>query len=120
MSDADNTPFFAMVAPKDFRWEVKVPVPANGRYVFATFTGVFAYRPLAELDEWLAPGGQPRTDADLAAEALLAVEDVRGEDGGWLPSTPELKARMLAVDRVPLAVVTTYLAALRGVAATKN
>lgn len=121
MSDDNKTPFFALVAPKTFRWPVKVPVPSEaGRYVFATFTGVFQYRPTAELDEWMAPAGQPRTDATLAAEALLAVEDVRGEDGDFLPSTAELRERILAVDRAPLAVVTTYLAVLRGVAAEKN
>lgn len=116
----DKTPFFALVEPKDFRWEVKVPVPADGRYVFATFTGVFRYRRAEDLAEWLAPGGKPRTDADLAADALVAVEDVRGDDGDFLPSDAALKARILAVDRAPAAVVATYLAALRGVAAEKN
>lgn len=115
-----QVPFFLKVAPKNFSWPVKVPVPAEGRYVFAEFTGVFRYIPSDQVDAWLAPDGKPRTDRELAADVLLEVQDVRGDDGEVMTTSPELVARMLAVDRAPSAVVATFMAVIRGIAAEKN
>lgn len=115
-----QVPFFLKVAPKNFNWPVKVPVPAEGHYVFAEFTGVFRYIQSADVDAWLAPEGKPRTDKELAADVLLEVRDIRDENGEVIPTSPELVARMLAVDRAPSAVVATFLAVIRGIAAEKN
>lgn len=131
-AEKDPVPFFEAVKPTSFKWPVKVPVPADGHYVHATFTGVFLYLDEAGVDAWLQtklvigtdPKGMPieraRTDRELAAEVLLGVEDLVGPGGAVLPSTPELVAQVLGVDRAPSAVVTTYLAVCRGVAAEKN
>lgn len=131
-ADKDPIPFFEAVRPTSFKWPVKVPVPADGRYVHATFTGVFAYLDEEGVDAWLKvkvqigtgadglPVERSRTDRELAAEVLLGVEDLTGPGGAALPSTPELVAQVLSVDRAPTAVVTTYLAVCRGVAAEKN
>lgn len=119
MPEESQIPFFQKTAPKSFSWPVKVPVPADGRYVFAEFTGVFKYISTDGIDEWLSPGGKPRRDTELAAEILLAVRDLHGETGA-LESTPELVAKVLAVDRAASAVVATFLAVSRGIAAEKN
>ena len=121
--DQADVPFFERTKPTEFKWPVKVPVPADGRYVHATFTGIFRYLDEAGIDDWLHGKERNlphRTDRELAAEILLGVEDVQGPGGAMLPSTPELMAQVLAVDRAPTAVVTTYLAVCRGVAAEKN
>ena len=115
-----EVPFFLKTAPSSFSWPVKVPVPADGRYVFAEFTGLFKYIPTAQIDAWLAPDGKPRRDDELAAEILLEVRDLRGENGAVLDSTPELVAKVLKVDRTAGAVVATFLAVSRGIAAEKN
>lgn len=122
-ADKAPVPFFEAVKPTSFKWPVKVPVPADGHYVHATFTGVFRYLDENGIEDWLhgTERNQPhRTDRDLAAEVLLGVEDLIGPGGAVLPSTPELVAQVLAVDRAPAAVVTTFLAVSRGVAAEKN
>lgn len=132
MAQDDNTPFFEKVSPAEFTWPVKVPVPADGRYVHATFTGRFRYLDEDGITAWLnaqvhqgmdaagAPLARAKTDRELAAEVLLAVEDMKDAHGQPMPSTPELVAKVLAVDRAGTAVVTTFLAVARGVAAEKN
>jgi hypothetical protein len=118
-----DVPFFEKVErPTSFKWPVSVPVPTDGRYVYATFTGVFRYKGAAEIDAWLkVPAGTaPRSDSDMAADVLIGVEDLKAADGTVLESTPELVAKVLAVDRAGPAVVTTFLAVSRGVAAEKN
>ena len=50
-----DLPFFAKTAPTSFSWPVKVPVPADGRYLLAEFTGLFKYIPSDQIDAWLAP-----------------------------------------------------------------
>lgn len=112
-------PFFVVAKPKDFRWTVKVPVPVANGYVYASFTGVFKHLEEDELNKLVGPEST-LTDRQVCEAVLLAVEDVAGEDGNPLASSPELRDQVLGVQRAPRATVTTYIAAMRGMAAEKN
>lgn len=120
MPEEIEVPFFQKTAPKTFTWAVRVPVPADNGYVYARFVGVFKYLPSDEIDAWLVRDGKPRRDSELAAEILLGVNELKGEDGQVLRSSPELVTKVLAVDRTASAVVATFIAVSRGVAAEKN
>lgn len=117
--DKANIAFFIVARPETFKWPVKVPVPGDGKYDYVQFTGLFKYQDEAEAKAWLEADTQ-RTDKALLAMVLLAVEDLKTTDGQLVPSTPELVASVIAVDRVAPVAVGTYLAALRGLAAEKN
>lgn len=124
MPPKKDTVLFVLDEPPIFEWPVKVAVPKDGRYEQAEFTAVFAnlvgeeFEALTGSDE----RGMPlHSDRAVADRVLLGWgSDLRGVDGAPFPFTPENKARMLANQRVRLAVVGTYLAAARGMAAEKN
>ena len=117
--DKANIAFFVAARPETFKWPVKVPVPGDGKYDYVEFTGVFKYQDEAQAKAWLETD-KARTDKQLLAEVLLGVEGLKTIDGQAVPSTPELVASVIEVDRVAPVAVGTYLAALRGLAAEKN
>lgn len=107
-----------------FTWPVRVAVPVDGKYVAAEFTAEFKNLVGDELDALTASdeAGRPRlTDRQVADEVLVGWgTNLKGGDGQALAFTDENKARMLGNQRVRLAVVGTFLAAARGMAAEKN
>jgi hypothetical protein len=119
----EKTPLFVLQQPDTFKWPVRVPVPMNGQYGFAEFTATFpnldeiGIQKLLKTDE---RGGPTRTDADVAPEVLLSFEGVKTPEGGEVPFSEENKAALLRAPRVCNAVVGTFLAAARGLAAEKN
>lgn len=124
MPPKKDTVLFVLDEPSTFDWPVLVPVPRDGKYVQQEFTATFAnlvgdeFEALTGSDE----RGLPKhSDREVGDRVLLGWgSDLRGPDGVPFPFTPENKARMLANQRVRLAVVGTYLAAARGMAAEKN
>lgn len=124
MPDKKDAPLFVLDEAPTFDWPVLVPVPKDGRYVQQAFTATFANLVGEEFDALTGSDerGLPRhTDRQVCDRVLLGWgNDLRGADGAPFPFTPENKARMLDNQRVRLAVVGTYLAAARGMAAEKN
>ena len=124
MADKKDTVLFVLDEPATFDWPVKVPVPKDGKYLQAEFTATFSNLVGPEFDALTGSDerGMPRkTDAEVADAVLVGWgSDLRGTDGAPFAFTPDNKARMLANQRVRLAVVGTYLAAARGMAQEKN
>jgi hypothetical protein len=119
MAEEKEVPFFVKAKPESFKWLVRVPVPAAGQYVFATFTGVFKHLDEVQFKALYSPEAG-KTDRQIADEVLIAVEDVTGENGQAEPSTEELRLKVLAIQRAAPAIAGTYRAAMLGVAAEKN
>jgi hypothetical protein len=116
-------PMFVMQQPATFKWPVKVPVPVDGKYQYAEFTGTFPNMTEEELAKLLsndAVGGPTRTDTQVAREVLLSFEGVKTPEGTDLECNDVSKAALLHGQRVAAAVVATFLAAVRGMAAEKN
>jgi hypothetical protein len=116
-------PMFVMQQPPTFKWPVKVPVPVDGKYLFAEFTATFPNMDAEAVKAVLAhdPDGRPtRTDLEIATEVLLSFEDVATPEGTSLEFTPENKAALLRGPRVATAVAGTWLGAVRGMAPEKN
>jgi hypothetical protein len=119
MPEEKTVPFFVLAKPETFKWPVKVPVPAEGRYVFATFTGVFKHLDEAEFKKLYSPEAA-KTDRQIAEAVLIGVEDLTGEDGQAVPSSDALRLQVLGIQRAAPAIAGTYRAAMLGVAAEKN
>ena len=120
-----ETVLFMLDEAPTFTWPVKVAVPVNGKYLNAEFTAEFLNMMGDELDALTASNpetGAPRkTDREVADQVLVGWgPDLKGADGAALPFTPENKARLLGNQRARMAVVGTFLAAARGMAAEKN
>jgi len=121
--DQTTTPLFVLGAtPPDFWWQVRVPVPGDNAYSHATFEAQFRPVDQTELDRMqgfgLAEGELPPTDEQIARRVLVGWK-LQGPEGP-LPFTPENLQQLLAAPMVRTAVVATYLACMRGVAARKN
>ncbi|WP_367846448.1 hypothetical protein [Rhodoferax sp. WC2427] len=123
MKSALSAALFVMAQPDTFTWPVNVRVPLNGTYGQATFTGEFPNMADAERDALVASdasGAAQFTNVQVADKVLISFSDLKMPDGSTLPFTPENKAALLAQPRVANAVVGTFLAVTRGVAAEKN
>lgn len=121
--DANKPVLYVMEQPATFAWPVKVPVPVEGKYLFAEFTATFPNMTDAQVDELLGVGKPPEerpTDKAVAAQVLLGFAGVKQPDGTDKPCTPEAIAALLAGPRVAQAVTGTFLMAVRGLAAEKN
>jgi len=122
--EAAEAVLFVLDEADTFEWTVRVPVPVDGKYVRAEFTAVFANLVGDDLDDLTAKlpnGAEKHTDLQIAQRVLVGWgTDLKAAKGEALAFTPENKARLLANQRVRLAVVGTFLAAARGVAAEKN
>lgn len=123
-TDKKETPLFVLDEAPTFTWPVKVPVPVDGKYVRAEFTAVFANVIGQELDALTATdeSGRPaKTDREVADLVLVGWgQDLKDATGEPLEFTPENKNRLLSSQRARMAVVGTFLAAARGIAAEKN
>lgn len=119
-----ETVLFVLDEAPTFDWPVRVAVPVDGKYLSAEFTGTFTNLVGDELDALteLGENGRPiKTDAEVADMVLVGWgNDLMGAGGAALEFTPENKARLLKNQRVRVAVVGTFLAAARGMAAEKN
>jgi hypothetical protein len=123
MGVENKTQLFLMQQPTTFKWPVKVPIPLNGKYVYAEFTGEFPNLSQDAVDKLTpvdAAGTPARSDRQLAEDVLIGFEGVTQPDGTELPFTPENKQALMANPRVAEAVARTFLAANRGLAAEKN
>jgi hypothetical protein len=115
--------FFVMEQPATFKWPVKVPIPRNGAYEFATFTGEFPNMSEEDVRKLLAndAAGMPtRSDREVASDVLVGFSGITRPDGSQETFCDISKARLLASPRVASAVVGTFLLAVRGLAAEKN
>lgn len=117
--DTSNIPFFVQLKPATFRWPVRVSVPADGKYNFVEFTGVFKYVD-NDGEKLLLDPERKRTDKEILAEVLLEVDGLVDTAGAPVPSSPELVAALINADRVAPTALGTYLGARRGFAAEKN
>lgn len=114
---------FVMQQPDTFTWPVKVRVPLNGTYGEAKFNATFPNMDDDELKELLASnesGGPRLTDREVAERVLLGFEPIEMPDGSRVEFSKESKARLLKMPRAATAVVGTFIAVSRGVAAEKN
>lgn len=110
-------PFFTAVRVEEFTWKVRVPVPRDGKYVYATFDARFKYMSPAEADDLVK---EHLTDRQLAERVLVGVILLQGESEPKLRTEPEVIAQVLDVDRAPQAVFGTFVAAINGLAQGKN
>nr|WP_315242089.1 hypothetical protein [uncultured Albidiferax sp.] len=123
MKSALSAALFVMSQPATFTWPVNVRVPLDGSYGQATFIGEFPNLEDYERDALVASdesGAAKYTNVEVADKVLVSFSGVQMPDGSSLPCTPENKAALLAKPRVANAVVGTFLAVTRGVAAEKN
>jgi hypothetical protein len=117
MADKDEVPFFSAVKVETFTWKVKVPVPKDGGYVHAVFTGEFKYLTDEDVRALLAEG---LSDRQMAQRVLTGIVQLQGEDKPNVRREPEVIDQVLAVDRAPASTFGTYMAVLRGLAAEGN
>lgn len=107
----------------DFWWEVRVPIPTDNDYRTARLDVLFAPVDQAELDRMrgigLGQGEQAPSDAEIARRVLRGwkLQDAAGQA---VPFGPERLDELLRAPIVRTAIVSTYLAAMSGVAARKN
>lgn len=125
MAQEDKTEdlLFVMAQPETFTWPVKVRVPRAGKYGEAVFMAEFPNLEQAQIDELLANDelGRPLlSDRQIAERVLLNFEPIKQPDGSMLTFSPEVKAVLLGKPRVAAAVMGTFIAVSRGVAAEKN
>lgn len=112
-----NALFFKLLKPESFSWEVKVPIPDAGKYKYFSFTAKFRH---LEGDALQKLFDDKLSDVEYSKAVVMELLDIKDEAGGLVPSSPELISSLLANERVPAATVSTYLAAMRGMAAEKN
>lgn len=134
--DDKKAPSFVLAAPAAFWWPVVVPIPVDNDYAQAELDVLFQPVDQDELDlfQGLTPAaqqpadeGQPPavpppvpTDAQIAQRVVRGwrrVTDARGEP---LPFTPENLKALLRAPMARTALVATYMAVMRGLAARKN
>lgn len=122
--DAKNDgALFLMAQPSTFTWPVEVRIPLNGRYGLVSFVGEFPNLSEADSSALVASNddGTPKhSNAYVADRVLVGFSKVEQPDGTFMPFTAENKAALLAIPRVAPAVVGTFLAVTRGMAAEKN
>lgn len=122
--DAKNDgALFLMAQPATFTWPVEVRIPLNGRYGLVSFVGEFPNMNEDDLADLVASkeDGTPKyTNAEAAAKVLVNFSKLLQPNGAEMPCTPENKAALLRIPRVAPAVVGTFLAVSRGMAAEKN
>lgn len=118
-----DAPLFILAQPDTFTWPVKVRIPMNGTYGEAEFVATFPNLDEAALDELLASNenGAPKlSDRELAERVLLGFEPIELPDGSVVEFSDENKRLLLGKGRVKSAVVGTFIAVSRGIAAEKN
>lgn len=123
MSNQKEVALFVMEQPATFTWPVEVRIPLDGKYGVATFVGEFPNLSDADRDALLASdesGAPVFTSQQVADQVLLGFDKLQSAGGGLVPFTPENKAALLKQARVANAVVGTFMAVTRGVAAEKN
>lgn len=123
MSKNDDLPIFVLGSSiPDFWWEVRIPVPTDNDYRTAKLEVLFAAVDQRELDcmRGLVPeGAKAPTDTQIAQRVVRGwkLVDAAGEP------VPFGEAKLDELLRAPIvrtAIVSTYLAAMSGVAARKN
>lgn len=122
-TETQDTPLFIMAQPPRFEWPVKVRIPDAGKYRVVEFMATFPDMNDADLEQLIGNDekGNPRhTNAEICERVLLDFKPLPLPDGSYVESKPEGKARLLGMPRVPMAVVSTFIAAVKGLAAEKN
>lgn len=124
MSDPKELPTFILQAPKDFWWEVKIPIPADGDYRFARLDLLFAALEQPELDKLegkgLAEGEKLLTNDELCQRVVRAWRHLPDEQGNPVPFSAEALAQLLRWPMARESIVATFMAASKGLAARKN
>jgi hypothetical protein len=126
MPEEKKTPLFVLAQPETFTWPVKVRIPLNGKYGETEFVGTFPNLDDETLNDLVGSkkpeeGGGPKfSDREIAERVLLDFEPIAMPDGTEVTFSQEAKVKLLAKPRVALAVMSTFLAVSRGMAAEKN
>lgn len=107
----------------DFWWTVRIPLPTDNDYRVALLDVQFAAVDQPELDRMrgigLAEGEQAPSDAEIARQVMRGwkLVDANGQPVLFEPHRVD---ELLRAPIVRTAIVSTYLAAMSGVAARKN
>ncbi|MFN4360521.1 MAG: hypothetical protein ACK4F4_07335 [Hylemonella sp.] len=122
-TEKQAAPLFIMAQAPRYTWPVKVPIPEAGKYKLVEFMATFPNLNDQDLDRLIGNDdkGMPRyTTQQIAEQALLTFEPLPLPDGSYVEPTEEGKARLLAMPRVPMAVMQTFIRSVKGLAAEKN
>lgn len=126
MPDDKKKTLFIMAQPPTFTWPVKVRVPDAGKYQVLEFTATFPDMNEEQLEALI--GNDPETgkpyytNTEIAAQVLRGFDPLPLPDGSWVENdeSGNGKRRLLEQPRVPMAVMSTFIAAVKGLAAEKN
>lgn len=123
-SPGDDATPFVLRMPTAFWWTVRIPIPTDDTYQVATLRVQFKPVDQHRLDAMqglnLPPGELPPTEHAICHEVVVGWWKLPDEHGVEQPFSAEALDRLLAVPVVRAALVATYLAAMRGMAARKN
>jgi hypothetical protein len=99
-------------AEERFSRPMDLPILIGSECTYVPVIAAFRRMPSDNIDNWLIPNGQPRSDRDLAAEVLLEVRGLPSVDGhrrGRHYSVIEV----LEFERAAALVISTFLAESR-------
>lgn len=123
---ADALPAFILgQALPRFIWTVLVPAPGNDSYSFAALPLEFQAVDQDELDLYQGhrkpkEGESLPTDAQILQRVVVGWPSLKDKSGQDVPFSQPALARLMLSPMVRSAAVSTYLAAMSGMAARKN
>lgn len=124
MSEDKKLPTFVLQAPKDFWWEVKIPIPTDNDYTLCKLDVLFAALPQPEIDrmrgQGLQPGDAMPTELEAAQRVVRGWRHLPDENGNAVPYSEAARDQLLAVPAVRTCILATFMAASSGMAARKN
>lgn len=108
-----------------FVWTVRVPVPGNDQYAFAELPLEFQAVDQDELDLYQGQrkpkdGEKVPTDAEIVRRVVVGWPSLKNTDGAEVGFSPAALEDLMRSPMVRSAAVSTYLAAMSGMAARKN
>ena len=117
-------PQFVLAAPKDFWWEVRIPVAQDNTYSFFKLDLLFAALEQPEIDKMqgigLAEGETLLTNDEICRRVVRGWRHLPDEHGDAVVFSPEALAQLLRVPIARESIVAHFLSASKGLAARKN
>lgn len=123
MSDK-TIPQFVLAAPKDFWWEVQIPIAVDNTYQRFKLDLLFAALEQAEIDKFegkgLADNETAPTNDEICHRVVRGWRNLPDEQGNQVLFSPDALRQLLRVPMARESIVAHYLVASKGLAARKN